>query len=638
MPTTTPGTQRLPAPLSVMRRKYEAFARFRAVLSSRPPFRKKNRSAYTNFLRAKYEAYTGAVSVRSYPYYLCMDPCDLCQLRCPTCPTGIENEGRKGASDTRFISRKHRSMMSPELFDALMDEMGEYLFLIMFYNYGEPLLNKHLPEFIRKAAARDIETEVHTNLSLPLTDQQIDDVMASGLDYLNASIDGFSQESYQVHRVGGNLDLVKRNLERLVAARDRLAARTIITFKMLVFRHNEHEIPAARKYCEDLGIRFLYGEAFIDNPDWLPSYRAAEQPYFSSSDIQARVSEWDAAGQPDYFGEHEKRPYWSLFPKAREADYPSFCNWHYGFSVVTAGGPVAPCCAASKERDDFGTVVPGEVRFADVWNSDRLRKSRASFAGKSADGLDQVDSVCLRCYFPKFVQQIYTVHDTKVIAAFYRQFKGTEPLLKTAFDLLTRSRFGVRAHALLRRGLFHPLFLAFGNGNERETSAFVQFFEKSLHSERSAADETATPRLPLHLGFDGGPQAGWTGSGWYEDEKWGAESLRWSQGRRSIIEVPLPGGQDIRMQLTCQPFVFPGCDTQSVSVLLNATPVDEVVLAPDRQTYEVLLPGRLTQAGLNTIELCYAYARQPRKVLNNSSDKRELAVAWFSIDFAEPAS
>jgi hypothetical protein len=84
--------------------------------------------------------------------------------------------------------------------------------------------------------------------------------------------------------------------------------------------------------------------------------------------------------------------------------------------------------------------------------------------------------------------------------------------------------------------------------------------------------------------------------------------------------------------------VFPGCDTQSVSVLLNATPVDEVVLAPDRQTYEVLLPGRLTQAGLNTIELCYAYARQPRKVLNNSSDKRELAVAWFSIDFAEPAS
>jgi MoaA/NifB/PqqE/SkfB family radical SAM enzyme len=638
MPPTTPGTQALPAPLSVMRRKYEAFERFRAVLSSRPPFRKKNRSAYTNFLRAKYEAYTGAVDVKSYPYYLCMDPCDLCQLRCPTCPTGIENEGRKSHAGARFTARNNRSMMSPQLFDALMEEMGEYLFLIMFYNYGEPLLNKHLPEFIRKAAARDIETEVHTNLSLPLTDQQIDDVMGSGLDYLNASIDGFSQETYQIHRVGGTLDLVKRNLERLVAARDRLGARTIITFKMLVFRHNEHEIPAARQYCQRLGIRFLYGEAFIDNPAWLPSYRAAEQPYFSANDIQARVAQWDAAGHTDYFGEHEKRPYWSLFPKAREAEYPSFCNWHYGFSVVTAGGPVAPCCAASKDRDDFGTVVPGEVRFADVWNNDRLRKSRASFAGKAIEGLEQVDSVCLRCYFPKFVQQIYTVHDTKVIAAFYRQFRGTEPVLKTAFDLLTRTRFGHRAHALLRRGLFHPLFLAFGNGNERDTTAFVQFFEKSLQAERSAADEAATPSLPLHLRFGGGHQTGWTGSGWYEDETMGAETLRWSQGSRSIIEVLLPGGQDIRMQLTCQPFVFPGCDPQRVSVLLNGTQVDDLGLAPDRQTYEVVLPGRLTQPRLNTIELRYAYAQQPRKVLRNSSDKRMLAVAWYSIDFASLAS
>src|SRR5262249_7912661 len=160
-----------------------------------------------------------------------------------------------------------------------------------------------------------IETEVHTNLSLPLTDQQIEDVMSSGLDYLNASIDGFTQETYQIHRVGGQLDLVKRNLERLAAARDRLGAKTIITYQTLVFRHNEHEIPAARAYCEKLGIRFLYGDAFIDNPAWLPSYRTGEAPYFSASDINQRVAEWDAAGHGDYFGEHEKKPYWSLFPK-----------------------------------------------------------------------------------------------------------------------------------------------------------------------------------------------------------------------------------------------------------------------------------------------------------------------------------
>lgn len=52
-----------------------------------PAFSKTNRPAYLNFLRAKYEASKGAV-------------------------------------------------------DALLEEVGEYLFLIMFYNYVEPLLNK----------------------------------------------------------------------------------------------------------------------------------------------------------------------------------------------------------------------------------------------------------------------------------------------------------------------------------------------------------------------------------------------------------------------------------------------------------------------------------------------------------------
>jgi MoaA/NifB/PqqE/SkfB family radical SAM enzyme len=638
MATHTPGTQGQPPPLSAMRRKYEAYSRLKTVLAQRPPFRKKNRSAYVNFLRAKYEAYTGAVDVKSYPYYLCMDPCDLCQLRCPTCPTGIENEGRKLPVDARFTSRRDRSIMSPDLFDSLMDEMGEYLFLIMFYNYGEPLLNKHLPSFIKKAAAHDIETEVHTNLSLPLTDQQIDEVMGSGLDYLNASIDGFSQETYQVHRVGGNIELVKRNLERLVAARARLGSRTIITYKTLVFRHNEHEIPAARRYCKELGIRFLYGEAFIDNPSWLPSYRAAEQPYFSAADIARRVTEWDKAGKPGYFAEHEKRPYWSVFPKTTETEQPAFCNWHYGFSVVTAGGPVAPCCAASKDRDDFGTVVPGSVRFADVWNNARLKESRAAFAGKPVTGLEEADSVCLRCYFPKFVQHIYTPHDTKVIAQFNRTFKGKEPLLTKAFDILTRSRFKRRAYWLLRRGWFHPFLTAIGNGNENDTAAFVEYFDKKLLKERPSVRDLAVPSLPLRLTFGSDQQSGWVGTGWYEGEQMGEETLRWSEGQHSVIEVPLPTGKDVRMELNCQPFVYPGSNPQRVSVLLNGSPVGELALAPDRQTYGIVLPARLIQTGLNTIELRYAYAQQPRKVLRNNSDRRVLAMACYSIDFAALAS
>ena len=115
------------------------------------PFRKKNREAYENFLRAKYEAYTHASTVTSYPYYLTIDPSDSCQLHCPTCPTGKENAARK-TGQLQNIRRAKRGTMKPELFDALIDELGPYLFLVMLYNWGEPLLNKSLPPLHQEGA------------------------------------------------------------------------------------------------------------------------------------------------------------------------------------------------------------------------------------------------------------------------------------------------------------------------------------------------------------------------------------------------------------------------------------------------------------------------------------------------------
>ena len=81
----------------------------------------------------------------------------------------------------------------------------------MFYNWGEPLLNKQLPAFIRKAKARRIETDVNSNLSLHLSNDDIDELLGSGLDNLSASLDGFSQQSYETYRVGGDLELAKSN-------------------------------------------------------------------------------------------------------------------------------------------------------------------------------------------------------------------------------------------------------------------------------------------------------------------------------------------------------------------------------------------------------------------------------------------
>ena len=434
-------------------------------------FRKTNRSAFVNFLRAKYETYTGELDVQSYPYYLCLDPSDKCQLRCPTCPTGIENEAKRTRAIDAPVFRSKRHTLSEDLLGALLDELGEYLFLINFYNYGEPLLNRNLPSFIRQATAFDIDTEIHTNLSLPLSDQYIEDLLASGLTYLQASIDGFSQESYQVHRVGGDLALVKKNLERFVAARDRLGLKTDISYNFLVFSFNEHEMADARAYCNDLGITFNDRDAFVDNPDWLPSYRRGESPRIMPESAQLKK---------------DTPRSWSLMPDVDATRCPPACGWHHGFSVVTAGGSVAPCCAPARDRDDFGVVVPGVTRFADVWNNDLFRASRAAFSTKAAARLETLETICTKCPYPTFLQHLYSVHDAQVITQFAQVFKDGDPLLRQAFDMLSHARTGFSNDDLASRGSYASVDQLFvGTENEQDTSEFVTFFRNALLNEPS---------------------------------------------------------------------------------------------------------------------------------------------------------
>lgn len=436
------------------------------------PFPKRGRPAFLNFLRAKYEEYVGALRVDSYPYYMVIEPSDLCQLRCPTCVTGIDNELRRRKVTGQVEHRRNRAMLTTEFFDTLLDEVGEYLFLVTFYNFGEPLLNKHMPDLVRRAKAQDIETDLHSNLSLPLSDRFIEDLLGAGLDSLCASIDGFTQEAYQVHRAGGDVELAKANLTRLVKARDRMGAPTRITFNYLLFRFNEREVPAAEAFCQDLGIELNVRPAFIHDPAWLPTYRQGERPVLVP----------EALALPDEFSfvQERKKLYWMPFPETLGFTASPACAWHYGYSAVTAGGHVTPCCAVPSDEHDLGSVVPGRTRFADVWNNPSYRAARAAFAGKRLEGPDRVENVCTRCPVPRFVHHLYSLHDFKVLGAFDGAVRTSDPLLAQAFDVLSRVRYGSGLDQLFPGGTFQQPRELFGNDQEKDTAPFVEFYRKHL--------------------------------------------------------------------------------------------------------------------------------------------------------------
>lgn len=391
--------------------------------------RKKTRFAFENFLLAHYERALRAERVESRPFALLLDPASVCQLQCPMCPTGLENAGKAGHGRSVY---RPRGLLGREVFDAVLGELGESLFFVHLYNWGEPLLNPRLVYFIRELARRDIAVDIHTNLSLPLGDAFVDELIDSGIDRIEASIDGFSQASYGRYRVKGRFELARDNLLRLAAARDRLGRDTGIVWNYLVFRFNEEEIEAARRFCAGHGIEFVRREAHVSQAlraEFLPAYREGE------------VLE-------DFFDQQAK----PFDPQAIAARPEQSCGWHYFYSIVNADGSVSPCCAPWESDWDFGMVEAHGARFADIWNGPALQASRRDVAGhhllaklQQPGALPSIATVgdfvrqgtiCEGCQFPLPMLDLYSDRADAIVSHYAQTMKGQNAFLDRAFELV----------------------------------------------------------------------------------------------------------------------------------------------------------------------------------------------------------
>jgi len=274
-----------------------------------------------------------------------------------------------------------------------------------------------LPTYIQKAKSYGIYTQIHTNLSLKLSDAYIEELLLSGLDEIDASIDGFSQESYGIYRQGGDFELAKAMFERLTQKRNELGTHTKLVWNFLAFSFNEHEIEAATQYCKDLGVEFNRREAFInikERPEWLPSNRRDELKSLEES----------PSDQP-----------LGRFAKKHSAPKESSCSWHYGISVINADGSVSPCCIPWEQKFDFGNVVAGQVGFRQIWNNPAFQKSRSIFAQKPVEEFKDVHTLCEECSYSPALLNLYVPMEKRIVANFWA-LPAKDPVLEGAFELL----------------------------------------------------------------------------------------------------------------------------------------------------------------------------------------------------------
>jgi MoaA/NifB/PqqE/SkfB family radical SAM enzyme len=363
--------------------------------------RKANYEAFENFLVAKYERLAGVSKTRSYPYIMTIDPTNICQLRCPACYTGIHNNIRK--VHHAVYGQNKLARLPGTVLDTIFDECGDVVFYCQFYNWGEPLLNAALPDFIRSASRREIHTKIDTNLSLKCSDALLENLLLSGLDVLSASIDGFSQATYEKYRIGGRFDLALENLGRLAEMRDRLGSRTLLRWKFLIFSFNEHEISDAAAFCAARNIEFIPADAVVPEKEWMPSYKREGKPNPYQGSRRASPPRTPAGVVPVYPGRPEGRT----------------CGWHYSYTTVNADGGVLPCCGLSKQADNFGKVTSEPGSFGKIWNNAHFETVRREFPlgeGKNASG---PTTVCAQCTRPQSMLDHYRQFDREIIFKYW---------------------------------------------------------------------------------------------------------------------------------------------------------------------------------------------------------------------------
>lgn len=314
-----------------------------------------------NILMAEWELRRQKTILLCRPYYYIIDICNVCNLRCPLCPTGNTTIARKQA------------MLSLAQYKELFDKVKEFALVVSFYNHGEPLLNPDVFSIIEHTHSNRVGTNISSNFNWPQP-VEINDFIRSGLDYVTVSLDGVTQESYQQYRVRGDIAEVLDNLKRLLSAKKALKSKTpFVEWQFIVFKHNEHEVDQARKLASELGVDLL---RFIS-------------PGVPPEDMHnLELQEKWMPRNPLYW---ERNP---RLVEERGYVFDRACFYLYRSMFIYPGGGVTPCCFAHDERQDFGDLYCNSV--AEIWNNKAYRSARMLFS-HSAPTENRIETICDMC-------------------------------------------------------------------------------------------------------------------------------------------------------------------------------------------------------------------------------------------------
>ncbi|MCU4155913.1 SPASM domain-containing protein [Carboxylicivirga sp. A043] len=269
------------------------------------------------------------VGLHGKPMAFSIEPTSSCNLKCPECPTGAN------------LLKRPRGLMDIRHYRQLLQQLSPELFYLNLYVQGEPFMHPQFPEMVSLASQHNLYISTSTNGHF-MSPEIANALVRGGLSRIIFSVDGTSQESYGLYRVGGNFNKVRQSIIDVVRAKARArSAYPIIVMQFLVFRHNERELPQIKKLARRLKVDKL-------------EIKTAQLNDFGSMrpPLNARFSRYaDSLGQ-------------QLKTKSNNRCWR---QWHS--ATVTWDGRLAPCCYDKDAEYAFGNSHDNSLQ--EIWQGDK---------------------------------------------------------------------------------------------------------------------------------------------------------------------------------------------------------------------------------------------------------------------------
>ncbi|HEX9655084.1 MAG TPA: radical SAM/SPASM domain-containing protein [bacterium] len=184
----------------------------------------------------------------NFPKRIVLESTNHCNLRCPSCVTGIR-------------WRKDRGFMDFEVFKKVVDEISlhEECFYISLQGGGEPLLHKRIFDFFAYLDYKNpqIRSQISTNGTL-LNEENASRIFDSPLKEIVFSVDGFKKETFERLRKGAGYDNVLSNIMRFLS-RNKQMGNKLKTFVCFVRQtDNEKEMEDFHHFWQDKVDDFYY--------------------------------------------------------------------------------------------------------------------------------------------------------------------------------------------------------------------------------------------------------------------------------------------------------------------------------------------------------------------------------------------